>query len=69
VQAPNEEKSDDTKDSFFEEPGSVFNQFTKYHMKILLDFKAKAGRENIFKLTVMNEMLQEISNDNEVRMV
>jgi hypothetical protein len=39
-------------------------------MKILLgDFNAKAGRENIFKATIGNESLHEISNDNGVRIV
>jgi len=48
----------------------VFDQFPKYHMKILLgDFKAKTGRESIFKPTVGNESLHEISNDNWVRVV
>jgi hypothetical protein len=39
-------------------------------MKILLgDFNAKVGREDIFKLTIGNESLHEISNDNGVRLV
>jgi hypothetical protein len=39
-------------------------------MKILLgDFNAKVGREDIFKPTIGNESLQEISNDNGVRLV
>jgi hypothetical protein len=39
-------------------------------MKILLwDFNAKVGREDIFKPTFENEILQEISNDNGVRVV
>jgi hypothetical protein len=39
-------------------------------MKILLgDFNAKVGREDIFKLTIGNESLHEISNDNEVRLL
>jgi hypothetical protein len=39
-------------------------------MKILLgDFNAKVGRENIFKPTIGNESLHEISNDNGVRAV
>jgi DNA repair ATPase RecN len=39
-------------------------------MKILLgDFNAKVGRENIFKPTIGNESLHEISNDSGVRMV
>jgi hypothetical protein len=39
-------------------------------MKILLgDFNAKVGREDIFKPTIWNENLHEISNDNGVRLV
>jgi hypothetical protein len=39
-------------------------------MKILLgDFNAKVGREDIFKPTIGNESLYEISNDNGVRLV
>jgi hypothetical protein len=39
-------------------------------MKILLgDFNAKAGRKDIFKSTIGNESLHEISNDNGVRLV
>jgi hypothetical protein len=35
-------------------------------MKILLDFNAKAGREDIFKPTIGNESLHKIGNDNGV---
>jgi hypothetical protein len=39
-------------------------------MKILLgDFNAKVGREDIFRQTIGNENLQEISNDNRVRVL
>jgi hypothetical protein len=39
-------------------------------MKILLgDFNARVGREDIFKPTIGNESLHEISNDNGVRVV
>ena len=39
-------------------------------MKIMLgDFKAKVGRENIFKPTVGNESLHQDSNDNGVRII
>jgi hypothetical protein len=39
-------------------------------MKILLgDFNTKVGREDIFKPTVGNESLHEISNDNGVKLV
>jgi exonuclease III len=67
VHAPCEDKKDDVKDSFYEQPGHVFDQFPRYDMKIILgDFKAKVGRENIFKLMMRNESLHEISNDNAV---
>jgi hypothetical protein len=46
--APCEDKSDDVKDSFYEELARVFDQFPRYDMKILLgDFNAKVGREYI----------------------
>ena len=66
--APTEEKSDDSKDSFYEELEQVFDHFPKYHMNIMLgDFNAKLGREDIFKLTIRNESLHQDSNDNGVK--
>jgi hypothetical protein len=44
----------------------VFDKFLKYHIKILLDFSAKVGREDISKSTIGNESLHEINNDNGV---
>jgi hypothetical protein len=70
VHAPTEDKCDDIKDSFYEELEGVFNKFLKYHMEILLgDFNSKVGREDIFKLTIGHESLNENSNDNGVRVV
>jgi hypothetical protein len=70
VHAPTEDKTDDVKDSFYEELERVFDKFPKYHMKILLgDFNAKVGREDIFKPTIGNERLHEISNDNGIRLI
>jgi hypothetical protein len=70
VQAPSEDKSDDSKDSFYEELEQVFDHFPRYHMKILLgDFNAKVGRENIFKSRIGNESLHQDSNDNGVRII
>ena len=52
MQAPSDEKRDDSKDIFFEELEQLFEHFPKYHMKIILrDFNAKVGRENILKPT------------------
>jgi hypothetical protein len=36
VHSPTEDKTDDVKDSFYEELERVFDKFPKYHMKILL---------------------------------
>jgi hypothetical protein len=53
-----------------EEQEHMFHKLTKYHMKILLgNFNTKVDREDIFKQTIGNESLQEISNDNGVRVV
>jgi hypothetical protein len=68
VHAPTEDKTD-VKGSFYEQLECVSDKFSKYHMKILLDFNATEGREGIFKLTIGNESLQEISNDNGVRLI
>jgi hypothetical protein len=68
--SPPKDKIDDVKDSFYKELERVFDKFPKYHMKILLgDFIAKVGSENIFKPTIGNESLHEISNDDGVRLV
>jgi hypothetical protein len=69
IHVPTKNKTDDVKDSFYEELEHVFDKFPKYHMKILLDFNTKAGWEDIFKLTNGNESLHEIINDNGVRLV
>ncbi|PNF20380.1 hypothetical protein B7P43_G10237 [Cryptotermes secundus] len=70
VHAPTEDKIDDIKDRFHEELDHVFDKFPKYPMKILLgDFNAKVGREDIFKPTIGNESLHEISYDNGVSVV
>jgi len=70
VHATSEEKSDESKDSFYEELEQVFDHFPKYHMKRLIgDSNAKVGRENIFKPTIGQESLHQYSNDNGVRLV
>jgi hypothetical protein len=70
VLAPTKDKNDDVKYSFYEELQGVFDQFPNYHMNILLgDFNAEVGMEDIFKPTIGNESLHEISIDNGVRAV
>jgi hypothetical protein len=55
--APTEDKSDDSKDSFCKQLEQVFDNFPKYHMKILIDFNEKLGTDDIFKLTSGNKSL------------
>jgi hypothetical protein len=70
VHRPSEEKSDDSKDRFYEELHQVYRHFSKYHMKILLgDFNAKVVTRNIFKPTIGNKRLQQDSIDNGVTIV
>ena len=70
VRAPNEEKSDDPKDSFYEELEKAFHHYRKSNIKILLgDFNSKVGRQNIFKPTIGNDALHQDSNDNCLRIV
>jgi uncharacterized phage infection (PIP) family protein YhgE len=59
------DKINDMKTSFYEELEQVFDKFPKYHKKILLaDFNAKVARGKMFKPTIGNKILHEISNDN-----
>jgi hypothetical protein len=63
VHAPTEDKLDDLKDSFYEELEHIFDNFCIYHMKNLLRFNAKIGREDIFKPAMVNRSSHKISND------
>jgi len=56
VHTPSNEKNDDSEDSFYEGLEQIFYHFSKYHMKILLDFNAKVESENIFKPTIGNRI-------------
>jgi hypothetical protein len=50
VHAPTEDKSDDTKESLYEEIEGALDRFRKYHIKRLSrDFNAKVEVEVIFK--------------------
>jgi hypothetical protein len=56
------------KDSFYEGVERVFDKFPKFLTEILLgDFNAEVGRKEIFKLTIGNECLHEIINDNGIQ--
>jgi hypothetical protein len=50
VHAPTQEKSNNSKDNFYEELEQVFNHFFFFIIKILLgNFNAKLGRQDISK--------------------
>jgi hypothetical protein len=70
VHAPTEDKTDDVKDSFYEELERKYDKFLKYHMKIFLgNFNAKVSREDLFKPIVGNESSHIINLDNGIRVV
>jgi hypothetical protein len=70
VHVPIKDKTDDVKDSFYEELEGVFDKFQKYHVTIMSgDFSAKVDTEDVFKLAVENETLHNITNDNGARTV
>jgi hypothetical protein len=70
VHAQTEDRTDDMKDSFYEELECVFYKFPKYHIKMLLgDTNGKESREDIFKQTIRSESLHEISIDKGINVV
>jgi hypothetical protein len=70
VHARQEDKIYEVNDSFYEKLERFFDIFLKHHMKFLIgDFNANLGRKDIFKPTITNESLHEISNDNGIRIV
>jgi len=70
VHEPSQEKSDNSKNSFYEELDQVFDHFTMHHTTIMSgDLNAKFGREDVLKPTIGNESLHQDSNDNGVKTV
>jgi hypothetical protein len=68
VNAPYEDRSNDVKDSFYEELGRVFDHFHRYEIKnLLVNFNMKLGREDASKPTIGNDISQDINNDNGVK--
>jgi hypothetical protein len=67
VHVPSEEKSDYSKDSFYEELGQVF--FTIRMKTLYGNFNAKVGRRNIFKPKIGSGSPHQDNNDDGVRIV
>jgi hypothetical protein len=67
VHAQTEDKTGDVKESVDKELERVFDKFPKYRLRSLLgDFIIKVDEE-VYKPTIRNEGLREISNDTGVR--
>jgi hypothetical protein len=65
VHAPTDDKTDDVKDSFYEELEHVFKKFPKHNLKILLgDFSVKVSKGEIFRKAIENEGLNEVNEVN-----
>jgi hypothetical protein len=70
VHATSKKKSDESKDTFYEELEHIYDHFPQCHSKIFLgDFNEKLGREDNFKPTIGNESLHRDSNDNGDRII
>jgi hypothetical protein len=69
IHAPTEDKIDDVKESLYKELERVFDEFPKEHEHFGRRFQCQIGMEDIFKPTVRNESLHEISNDNGVKSI
>jgi hypothetical protein len=66
VCAPTEDKCGDKRNSFYEELNCVFDQFPKYHMKLLWDISLQKCGGKIFSNRQFRMSLLEAGNDNGV---
>jgi hypothetical protein len=66
LQTPGKAKSNDTKDSFYEELECVFDQFPTFHMKMLIgNLKI---RKKVLSQTKNQEFVShDVSNDNGIK--
>jgi hypothetical protein len=69
VHTPAEDEIDDKKESFYKLLVCVFDKFSKYRTKMLLDMSAKVSMEDFFKLTIGNKSLLENCNGNGDRLL
>jgi hypothetical protein len=63
VHVRSEEKTGDLKDRFDDEFEQVFHNFSKCHMKILLDFNTKVRRERFSDQQLGMRVLHQDSNE------
>ena len=70
VHAPTNEKTEEIKEEFYNLLEQNINQIAMSDIKIILgDFKAKVGKESIYKSTIGNESLHNKTNNNGIKMI
>jgi len=68
--APTEEKASEEKDEFYENLEHTLNETPRSRIRIVLgDFNAKLGKENIFRATIGNHSLHDITSKNGLRLI
>ncbi|CAG4934632.1 unnamed protein product [Colias eurytheme] len=68
--APTELADEETKDSFYDDLESVYDQVPQYDVKIVLgDFNAKVGKEEVFVPAIGRHSKHDRSNDNGIRLI
>jgi hypothetical protein len=70
VHAPTNEKTEETKEEFYNLLEQTIYQIPSSNIQIILgDFNGKAGKESIYKPTIGNESLHNETNDNGMKMI
>ena len=70
IHAPNNEKTEEIKEEFYNLIQQNINQIANSYIKIILgDFNSKAGKEDIYKPTIGNESLHNETNNNGTKMI
>ncbi|XP_008178936.1 craniofacial development protein 2-like [Acyrthosiphon pisum] len=68
--APTEEKTPEEKDEFYENLEQTLNEIPRNRIRIVLgDFNAKLGKENIFRSTIGNHSMHDITSENGLRLI
>ncbi|XP_025425626.1 craniofacial development protein 2-like [Sipha flava] len=68
--APTEEKTQEKKDEFYDHLEYTFNEIPRSRIRIVLgDFNAKLGEENIFRSTIGNNCLHDVTSENGLRRI
>lgn len=63
--APTEEKTPEEKDEFYENLEQILNEIPRNRIRIVLgDFNAKLGKENIFRTTIGNHSMHDLTSEN-----